>query len=100
MILHATLTLLIAVVMIVTVVIGATISFLALRAADRHTSRALRLFSYGFGAITLGLFVGSMAGLVVGLDVERTLLVQGALIGPGFVLLLRSLYSLPRTTRT
>jgi len=34
---------------------------------------------------------------VVGLDVERTLFVQGALVAPGFVLLLRSLYSIPRT---
>ena len=94
---HATLTPLIAVVTTVAVVIGATISFLAFRAADRHTSRALRLFSYGFGAITLGLLVGGVTGLVVGLDVERTLFVQGALVAPGFVLLLRSLYSIPRT---
>lgn len=97
MTLHATLTPLIAVVTTVAVVIGATITLLALRAADRHTSRALRLFGYGFAAITLGLLVGGVGGLVVGLDVERTLLIQGALVAPGFVLLLRSLYSIPRS---
>lgn len=94
---HATLTPLIAVVTTVVVVIGATIAALANRAANRHTSRPLRLFSYGFGAITLGLLVGGVGGLVVGLGVEQTLLVQGTLVAPGFVLLLRSLYSIPRT---
>lgn len=94
---HTPLTPLIVVGTVVTVVIGATITSLAYRAAGRHRSRALRLFSYGFGAITLGFLVGGAAGLVVGLDVEHTLFVQGALVAPGFVLLLRSLYSIPRT---
>lgn len=81
----------------VTVVIGATISYLAFRAARTRASGALRLFSYGFGAITLGIFLGGAGGLVLGLDVTGALFVQGVLIAPKFVLLLRSLYSLPHS---
>lgn len=87
----------VAVVTTITVVIGVTISYVAFRAARREASRALRLFSYGFGAITLGIFVGGASGLVLGLDATTSLFVQGVLVAPGFVLLLRSLYSLPHS---
>lgn len=93
---HPTLTPLIAVVTAVTVVIGAMITLLAHRAANRHGSQALTLFSYGFGAITLGLLFGGTGGVVFDLDVEHTLFAQGVLVAPGFVLLFRSLYTLPR----
>lgn len=99
MVTHPTLTPLIAAVTTLTVFIGATITLLAHRAANRHSSPALTLFSYGFGAITLGLLFGGAGGLVFGLDVERTLFVQGVLVAPGFALLLRSLYTVPRKVR-
>lgn len=89
----------IAAVTAVTAVVGATITYLAFRAANREASKALRLFGYGFGTITLGLFVGGSSWLVFGLDGQEALLVQGLLVAPGFVLLLRSLYILPRTTK-
>jgi hypothetical protein len=92
----STFTPLVAVVTAVTVVIGAMITFLAHRAATRHESRALTLFSYGFGAITLGLLLGATGGLLLDLDVEHALFAQGVLVAPGFVLLFRSLYSVPR----
>lgn len=77
------------------VVIGGLITTLANRAANRRQSPALRLFSYGFGAISLGLFVGGLGALAFGLDGTATLVVQGILVVPGFVLLLRSLYEHP-----
>ncbi|WP_436925060.1 DUF7521 family protein [Halosimplex amylolyticum] len=82
-----------------TLVFGSTISYFAHRAANRRESRALRLFSYGFGAITLGLLLGALGAVMFGLDAEGTLLVQGLLVAPGFVLLLRSLYDAPRSSR-
>lgn len=98
--LHPTLTVIIAVATTVTVVVGGTIAYLAHRAADRRGARSLRLFSYGFVAITLGVFVGGSGALVFGFDAERTLLVQGVLVAPGFLLLLRSLYDVSaRSTR-
>jgi hypothetical protein len=90
----------IAVVTTVTIVIGACIAYLARRAARRSDSRPLRLFSYGFGVITLGLLVGAAGAVFLGLDVERTLLLQGLVVAPGFALLLRSLYAIsPRRAR-
>ncbi|WP_164471772.1 DUF7521 family protein [Halosimplex salinum] len=93
----APLVMLIVAVTTATLVFGSIISYLAHRAASRRDSRSLRLFSYGFGTITLGLFLGAIAALVFGLDAEGTLLVQGLLVAPGFVLLLGSLYDAPRT---
>lgn len=87
---------LVAVVTAVTVVIGAMITLLAHRAATRHESQALTLFSYGFGAITLGLLLGASGGLLLDLDVEHALFAQGVLVAPGFLLLFRSLYAIPQ----
>ncbi|WP_415383412.1 oxidoreductase [Halosimplex sp. TS25] len=83
-----------------TVIFGSIISYYAHRAANRRASRSLRLFSYGFAAITLGLLLGALGAVVFGLDAEGTLLVQGFLVAPGFVLLFGSLYDLPRPSHT
>lgn len=91
---HATLSVLLTVITTTTIVLSGTITYLAFRAARREGSRPLRLLSYGFGAITLGLLAGGMGALLFQLDAQLTLLVQGLLVAPGFVLLLRSVYAM------
>ncbi len=81
------------VVTTITVVIGAGISLFARRAADRHDSKPLHLFSYGFAAITLGVLGGGLAALGLGWSAVDALFVQGILIAAGFGLLARSLFA-------
>lgn len=76
----------------VAVVIGAGIALFARRAAKRHDSRPLRLFACGFAVITVGLLVGTVAGLVLGWGAVESLVVQGVLVALGFALLARSLF--------
>lgn len=81
------------VVMTITVVIGAGISLFAHRAADRHDSTPLRLFGFGFAAITLGVLGGGVAAVGLGWGAVETLFVQGTLVAVGFALLARSLFA-------
>jgi hypothetical protein len=87
-----TTTLLIIVVTTLAFVLGGSISVFAYRGARRRESKPLRLFSYGFGFLSLGLLSGGLGILVFRVAPERSLLVQGVFVTVGLCLLLRSLY--------
>lgn len=95
---HTTLTVAMLVVTTVAVVFGAVVAALAYRAADRTSSRSLWLLSCGLGAVALGPLVGALAAVTLQFDAESTLLAQGLLVAPGFVLVVRSLYLVGRGT--
>jgi hypothetical protein len=87
-----TTTLLVLVVTTAAFVLGGCISVIAYRAARRRDSKPLRLFSYGFGLLSVGLLAGGLGTLLFRVSPERSLLVQGAFVSVGLLVLLRSLY--------
>lgn len=87
---------LVVVLKTVTLVLGAAITYYALKAYRRTGSPALRALTVGFGVVTLGsLLAGAVdRALVVGsaLDPEWALAIESALTAVGFGVILYSLY--------
>jgi hypothetical protein len=83
------------VVVITAVLVGGGISYLAYRAARRSESRPLRLFSVGFGTLTVGFAVGGVAAALLGVGAAESVVLQGVFVVVGLGLLLRSLYVMP-----
>lgn len=86
-------TVLLVAVTTVTICVGSGIALMAHRAARRTDSDSLRLFSYGFGAISLGVAVSVVVALSTPLSTGEILLLQGVIVLFGYTLLVRSLYS-------
>ncbi|MFC7078677.1 DUF7521 family protein [Haloarcula halophila] len=85
-------TVLLVVVTAVTLVVGGSIARLAYRAARRTDSEPLRLFSYGFGSIAVGLAASGFVSLVTTWSTGEVLIVQGVFVLIGLAFLVRSLY--------
>ncbi|MFC6976920.1 oxidoreductase [Halomicroarcula sp. GCM10025709] len=85
-------TVLLVVVTAATLVVGGSIAHLAHRAARRTDSEPLRLFSYGFGIIAVGVAVSGLVSLVTTWTTGEVLLVQGGFVLVGLAFLVRSLY--------
>lgn len=76
-----------------TLLLGGTITFFALRAYRRTGIRALRALAIGFGAVTLGsLLAGAVDVLLPGVSQEFALIVESSLTVVGFAVIVYSLY--------
>jgi hypothetical protein len=89
---NVTTTVAVIVLVISTIILGGLIAVLAHRAARRSNSRPMRLFSIGFGILTLGLALGGVLAVTVRIDAQEGLLIQGVFVVIGLAVLLRSLY--------
>jgi hypothetical protein len=82
---------LVGIVTTVTLVVGGAIALTAHRAFRHAESSPLRLVSYGFGLIAVGLTVGGALMFPLGVGAGEALLVQDPLVAGGLALLARSL---------
>lgn len=82
-----------AVTKAVVLVFGGAITLLARRAATRTGSSALRLFSVGFAAITIGTLLGGAVAGIPGIDVRAGDLLGNLVVAAGFAVLGYSLYA-------
>jgi divalent metal cation (Fe/Co/Zn/Cd) transporter len=76
-----------------TLVLGGTITFYALRAYRRTGSPALRALSIGFGAITVGAIVAGIADQLLPLDPSLALVIESVFTTLGFGVILYSLFA-------
>ena len=76
----------------ITLILGLTITYLALKAYRRTGSAALRSLSLGFGLVTLGAILAGAADQLLTLDTNVALVVESLLTALGFAVIVYSLY--------
>lgn len=89
---------LIVVAKLVVLVLGGVISFLAYRAFRRTRVHALKLFTIGFGIITVGGIIGGGIDQLAGFGLMVGIFVQSSLTALGFAVLAYSLYARTEST--
>lgn len=77
----------------VTLALGGSITFYALRAARRTSSTALRALALGFGTVTLGALLAGVVDQFVAVDPTLALAVESLFTTVGFAVILYSLYA-------
>lgn len=76
-----------------TLALGATITYFALKAYWRTRSPALRALAVGFSLVTTGAVVGGSLHQFSGLNLRSAVLVESLFIMIGFLVLTYSLYA-------
>ena len=77
----------------ITLLLGALITYYAYRAYRRTDARPLLALAIGFGFVTIGSLLAVIADLVFGVDPLDALVVESALAMIGFAVILYSLYA-------
>lgn len=77
----------------ITLVLGATITYFALKAYRRTKSPALRALTVGFSLVTTGAVIGGIIHQFSGLSLRNAVLTESLFIMGGFLVLTYSLYA-------
>jgi uncharacterized membrane protein len=77
----------------VTLALGATITYFALKAYRRAKSPALRALVVGFSLVTTGAVSGGLVHQLSGLSLQDAILIESLFIMFGFLVLTYSLYA-------
>ena len=77
----------------VILLLGALITYLALKAYRRTGSSSLRALAIGFGVVTLGAVMGGVAHQALGVSLSIGVLVESLLTALGFAIIVYSLYA-------
>ena len=77
----------------VILLLGALITYLALKAYRRTGSSSLRALAIGFGVVTLGAVMGGVAHQALGVSLSIGVLVESLLTALGFAIIVYSLYT-------
>lgn len=83
----------IVVAKMLTLALGATITFFSYRAYDRTGAPALRALAVGFGVVTLGAILAGLVHQFTGLSLQWGILVESLLTLVGFAVITYSLYA-------
>jgi hypothetical protein len=75
-----------------TLVLGGSITFYAVRAYRANGSAALRALAIGFGTVTLGALVAGIVDQLLPVNPDLALVVESAFTTLGFGVILYSLY--------
>jgi len=76
----------------ITLVLGGLITYYSLKAYRRTGATALRALAFGFGAVTLGSFLGGVADQIFTMNTGSALVIESALTAVGFAVIVYSLY--------
>lgn len=83
---------LVVVLKTITLVLGATVTYLSFKAFRRTQSAALRSLTIGFGLVTLGALLAGVVDQVAGLQTDLALVIESVLTAAGFAVIVYSLY--------
>jgi hypothetical protein len=75
-----------------TLLLGGLITFLALKAARRTGSSALRALGVGFGLVTVGAILAGVGHQFTGLSLAHSVIIESSLTLVGFGVIVYSLY--------
>jgi hypothetical protein len=77
----------------ITLLLGALITYFAYKAYRRTDARALGALAVGFGIVTIGALLAGIVDQALGADQAEALVVESALTMVGFAVILYSLYA-------
>jgi len=76
-----------------TLLLGGSITYLALKAYRRTGSKSLQALSLGFGFVTLGALAAGISDQIIQMPTGTVLAIESALTTVGFAVIVYSLYT-------